>query len=93
MPIKPGDLQTTAEFTDSMAATIEAELNRLLGNDSLPLLPLDDSQETRDRRRLFVAIARGVVRHLVENRLAITVDLGGGTQVSPDFDVEDMPGL
>lgn len=93
MPIKPGDLQTDAEFAGSMAAEIEIELNRLLTNDGLPALPDDDSQETRDRRRLFVAIARGVVRHLVENRTSVTVDLGGGTEVSPDFDVEDMPGI
>jgi hypothetical protein len=93
MSIKPGDLDTVAAFSGSMAAEIEAELNRLLTNDNLPALPLDDSSETRDRRRLFVAIARGVVRHLVENRSAITVELEGGSTVSPNFDVEDPPGV
>jgi hypothetical protein len=90
MSIKPGDLTTSADFAGSMAQEIELELNRLLTNDGLPALPLDDTPETRDRRRLFVAIARGVVRHMVENRTAITVALGGGTTVSPEFDVEDL---
>lgn len=93
MAIKPGDLDPPAAFMGSMAAEIEAELNRLLTNDHLDPLPMDESAETRDRRRLFVAIARGVVRHLVENRTAITVALGGGATVSPAFDVEDMEGL
>jgi hypothetical protein len=90
MSIKPGDLTTPSDFSGSMAQAIEVELNRLLTNDGLPALPLDDTPETRDRRRLFVAIARGVVRHMVENRTAITVALGGGTTVSPEFDVEDL---
>jgi hypothetical protein len=37
-------------------------------NDGLPPLSMDASDRSvRDRRRLFVAIARGVVRHLAEN--------------------------
>jgi hypothetical protein len=90
MSIKAGDLAHPADFTGSMAAAIEDELNRLLTADGLPALPLDDSPETRDRRRLFVAIARGVMRHLVENRDAVTIDLGVGTTVSPAIDVADI---
>ncbi len=52
-------------------------------------MPDDNSKESRDRRRLFVAIARGIVRHLDEHRTAITVTLpsSGGT-TSPVFDIE-----
>lgn len=70
MPIKPGSL---GDFSGSMAAAIESELNAMLVNDGLPGLPVDSSPETRDRRRLFVAIARGVVRHLRDNQASIVV--------------------
>jgi hypothetical protein len=70
MPIRPGTLDT---FAGSMAEAIETELNLMLGADGLPLLPIDASRETRDRRRLFVAIARGVVQHLAANQASIVV--------------------
>jgi hypothetical protein len=95
--LKPGAMGppdwpvTPPEFADSMAAAIEAEFNGLLQEDGLPLLPMDNSRETRDRRRLFVAIARGVLRHLDERRTAITVEREDGTDVSPAFDI-DRPG-
>lgn len=92
MAIKTGDLGAPGQFTGSMAEQIETELNRLLTNDGLPALPSDDSQETRDRRRLFVAIARGVVRHLAEHNLSLTTDIGGGTMEELQFDIEDLPG-
>lgn len=88
----PDDPGTPSEFAASMAATIEAELNRLLQAEGLPRLPVDDnSRETRDRRRLFVAIARGILRHLDERRDAITVLRIDGTTVSPALDI-DRPG-
>ena len=100
MPIKPGDMgrdapsnATPADFAGSMAATIESELNRLLRLDGLEeLIPTNDnSPEARDRRRLFVAIARGVVRHLDEQvasiRIAVPDGLGGPVTVSPTLDI------
>jgi hypothetical protein len=92
--IKPGQMgspaaaNTPSVFADSMAAHIEAAFNALLQQEDLPRMPDDNSKESRDRRRLFVAIARGIVRHLDEHRTAITVTVpdGGGT-VSPVFDV------
>ena len=97
-PLKPGamgspeHLGLPPEYADSMAAAIEAELNRLLQAEALPQLPVDDnSQETRDRRRLFVAIARGVLRHFDERRESITVLRIDGTTVPPVLDI-DRPG-
>jgi hypothetical protein len=90
MSIKPGDLSTPGAFAGSMAQLIETELNTLLRNDGLPELPIDDTPETRDRRRLFVAIARGVVKHLVDNRASITVAIGGGVVSSPECDVDGL---
>ena len=95
MPIKPGRMGspasagTPAVYANSMAAHIEQAFNALLEEEGLPRMPDDNSKESRDRRRLFVAIARGIVRHLDERRAAITVTVPeeGGT-VSPVFDIE-----
>lgn len=78
-PIKPGSykkpaIEDWAGYAGSMAEAIEVELNDLLKLDGLAELPLDTSDnEVRARRRLFVAIARGVVRHLAEHKDALTV--------------------
>jgi hypothetical protein len=62
------------DFTDSMAAAIEAELNYLLGQDKKQQLPTDGTKdEANDRRRFLAAIARGVIRHLKENPDALQV--------------------
>jgi hypothetical protein len=104
MPVqlKPGGMGlaipggTPAEFADSMAARMEEALNELLDEDGLRTLPTNDnSRETRDRRRLFVAIARGIVRHLEERAEAVTFpvpDVGGPTRpVHPTLDIEGTP--
>jgi len=97
--IKPGNLTTApadySAYADSMAAEIEAQLNALLVLDDLPALPgAADDREVRDRRRLFVAIARAVVKHLDDNRNAIDIEVpdgvGGTTTVHPTFDIEGL---
>jgi hypothetical protein len=73
MALKPGNLTASSDvndpaFLDSMASEIESELSALMTNDGLPPLSMDPTDRSvRDRRRLFVAIARGVVRHLTDN--------------------------
>jgi hypothetical protein len=61
------------DFADSMAEAMEEALNQLLSDEGKPTVPTDDTEETRDRRILFVAIARGVINHLVDNEDAFTV--------------------
>ena len=68
---------------NSMAAAIERELNQLLPQD----LPFDDTQESRDRRRLFAAIARGVIEHLKSNPQALEVVF---TQVASPHNVSQF---
>ena len=71
MELKPGSL---ANFNDSMAAEIESELNAMMVADGLPPMSMDSSEQSvRDRRRFFIAIARGVVRHIEERKAAIQV--------------------
>lgn len=65
----------TTVFTDgenSMGAAIERQLNRLLESNALPT---EDTAEARDRRRMFAAIARGVIEHLAANPEALKVQI------------------
>ena len=77
--LKPGnfpndDTSDVSGFVGSMAEEMENALNQLLITDHLPELKMDlDAEEVRARRRLFIAIARGVVKHLVDNRDAIDI--------------------
>ena len=79
MALKPGNLTASTNpndpaFLNSMASEIENQLNTLMTNDGLPKLSMDPSnRNVRDRRRLFVAIARGVVRHLADNPDAFVI--------------------
>jgi len=61
----------SSKFAGSMGAAIEDALNNLLSNP----LPDNDEPETHDRRRLFVAIAQGVIDHLAANPDAFRLDL------------------
>jgi hypothetical protein len=85
--LKAGNLTASTNpndpaFLGSMAQEIETELNTLMTNDGLPPLSTDAAdQSVRDRRRLIVAIARGVVKHLADNpgAFAITTNNAGIT--------------
>lgn len=74
--LKAGELD---DFANSMARAMETALNNVLVAEGKPALPTDNSAETRDRRTLFVAIAQGVVNHLVANPDAFVVTADNGT--------------
>ncbi len=61
------------DFAGSMAAAMEAALNNLLDGVGRPRVPTDNSDETRDRRVMFLAIAQGIVNHLVANQDAFRI--------------------
>lgn len=63
------------DLSDSIALAIEQELNALLQADGLPALSTGNEEAVRDRRRLFCAIGRGVVRHLVARKKAFEIDV------------------
>jgi len=78
MSIKPGnftpDKSDYYKLENSMADAIEHEMNKLLDLDDLARSADNDkSLETRALRRLYVAIARGVMKHLSDNSASITV--------------------
>ena len=60
------------DFSDSMAEEIEIAYNAVLAEAGKNPLPDAGRQ---DRRMLFLAIARGVVNHLVKKEQAISVTL------------------
>jgi hypothetical protein len=79
-----------AVFAGSMADEIERALNRLLPAGHK--LTFDDAEAMRDRRRLFVAIAEGVLRYLEahENDLELDftdVPVSGTFEAHLDFEV------
>lgn len=83
--LKAGNLTSSTNvddpaFVNSMAQEIESALNTLMTNDGLPPLSIDPSDKSvRDRRRLIVAIARGVVKHLHDNPGAFAITTNSGT--------------
>ena len=55
---------TSAAFAGSMADAMEQAMDDLLFADKGIHLPAADTEERKDRRRLFIAIAAGVINHL-----------------------------
>lgn len=58
------------DFADSMAYEIEVALNAVRAEEGLDPLPAGD----RDRRILFIAIARGVINHLQKKNQAFEIE-------------------
>jgi hypothetical protein len=78
-PLNPGDFTTDAldntKFDDSLADLMDRELDRLLKLDTPDTgLSFENGDlDVRARRRLFVAIARGVLLYLARNNDAIDI--------------------
>jgi hypothetical protein len=70
-------------FAGSMAAAMEEALNSFLSDEEKPTVPVDNSAESRDRRIMFLAIAKGIVDHLVANQDAFKIkdSLGNPTSL------------
>jgi hypothetical protein len=78
--LKAGQMGDPAEtgmplaFQNSMAAAMEAALDRVRQAEGFPALVLNsNSSDDRDRRLIFVAIAQGMVEYLKANRDALTI--------------------
>ena len=97
--LRPGGMgDINLEFPNSLAESIEKALNALLLADGFERLPVDNNtEETRHRRRLLVAIAQGVVRHLVDNADAFQIvdaannPTGEKIQINNDATLLDLP--
>jgi hypothetical protein len=80
--LKPGNMESTTFLTDnkpddfasSMAEAIENALWTMLHTDGMNTFDKNtNSRDARDRRRIFIAIAQGVIRHLKDNVGALQV--------------------
>ena len=80
--LKPGGMGTASDpanarpphFADSMADAMDTAFHTLLDAEGMKNFEVDtNSKEARDRRRLFVAIAQGIVRHLTDNAGALVI--------------------
>jgi hypothetical protein len=62
------------DFANSMAEAMDSAFRELLVLEGMTAFEIDtNAKEARDRRRLFVAIAQGVIRHLKDQGAALTV--------------------
>lgn len=80
-PIKPGAMGSKGDpntkppqFAGSMAEAMENALNDALSVDGIKAFVVNtNSQDARDRRRMFVAIAVGMVEYLKHNTDALQI--------------------
>jgi hypothetical protein len=80
---KPGD------FASSMADAMDTAFNELLSAEPMRTFETDtNTKEARDRRRLFVAIAQGIVRHLKDNAGALLIKDASNNVVNIHIDVQ-----
>ena len=96
MAIKPGNypngvISDYSSFAGSMADEMDKALRQLMLTDGLGDISMDPADpDVRHRRRLFIAIARGIARHLEaqESAFKITLPLLGNPVVTPDIAVD-----
>jgi len=87
---------TLEAFADSMAEEMEKALNQVRVEAGLDPFPIGDPDRDRDRRLLFIAIARGIINHLEKKEKAfmVTVNSGAHTHTGhPDIQVKRPPEL
>jgi hypothetical protein len=95
--IKAGDFVPVthddySDFANSMADFMDRELHRLLqlddpAGEEIGLSFDNDDRDVRARRRLFVAIARGVLLYLRDHNDSISVNVVAFGTVNPTIDV------
>jgi hypothetical protein len=80
---RPGD------FANSMADAMDTAFHNLLSAEQMKTFELNaNSKEARDRRRLFVAIAQGIVRHLKDNAGAMVIKDSTNNVINVHIDIQ-----
>jgi hypothetical protein len=71
---------TNSAFAGTMDQAMEQAMDDLLFAEKNIHLPTADTEERKDRRRLFIAIAAGVINHLAarDGAIRVTVHHGSG---------------
>ena len=87
-----GPATKPSEFAGSLAEAIENALNALLVADDMDQLPVNNNlPETRDRRRLFVAIAQGLANYLDGREVEFTYDSLGRVPTNRTITIDVVP--
>lgn len=80
--LRPGTMGSAADplnakppdFANSMADAMDSAFRELLVLEGMTPFDINtNARDARDRRRIFVAIAQGVIRHLKDHGAALTV--------------------
>ena len=83
-----------AHFADSMADAMDTAFHTLLDAEGMKNFEVNtNSKEARDRRRLFVAIAQGIVRHLTDNAGALVIKDSLNNAIDVHIEVQVDPTL
>jgi hypothetical protein len=98
--IKPGGMGSKAdpntkppEFAGSMAEAMENAFNAALSGDGMKTFKVDtNSSEARDRRRIFVAVATGMVQYLKHNMGALEILDSVNAQTGDNIVMSTDPG-
>jgi hypothetical protein len=81
-------------FADSMADAMDTAFHTLLDAEGMKNFEVNtNSKEARDRRRLFVAIAQGIVRHLADNAGALVIKDSLNNAIDVHIEVQVDPTL
>ena len=77
------------DFANSMADAMDTAFHTLLSAEGMKTFEVNtNSREARDRRRLFVAIAQGVIRHLKDNAGALLIEDSANNVLPVHIDVQ-----
>jgi hypothetical protein len=97
--LKPGGMGLASEpqnarpgdFANSMADAMDTAFHNLLSSEKPAMKTFEvdtNSREVRDRRRLFVAIAQGIVRHLKDNAGAMVIKDSSNNVINIHIDIQ-----
>jgi hypothetical protein len=95
--LRPGGMGNTTDplnarppdFANSMADAMDTAFHQLLLDEGMKSFEVNtNAKEARDRRRLFVAIAQGVIRHLRDQAGALVIKDSFNTVVPDHIDVQ-----
>lgn len=97
--LRPGGMGLASEpkgakpvdFANSMADAMDTAFHTLLNNEIPKMKNFEvntNAAEARDRRRLFVAIAQGIVGHLKNNAGALVIKDSTNTVLNIHIDIQ-----
>jgi hypothetical protein len=75
---------------NTMGEAINTALDLLMQEDGKPALPDAPEEQVQDRKRLFRAIAQGVIKHLKDNPDAFILEVTGTSPLTLKVTVKEI---